>query len=64
MEKKLPQILETALQKNAFAKTVFSKLPQSHQQEYIRWIEEAKKESTKESRVAKAIEMLLSKKEK
>jgi len=36
----------------------FEKLSYTHRKEYIRWIDEAKKEETRQRRVAKAIEML------
>lgn len=37
---------------------VFEKLSYSHRREYIRWISEAKREETRERRLAKALEML------
>jgi hypothetical protein len=36
----------------------FEKLSYTHQKEYVRWIEEAKKEETRQRRVAKCVEML------
>ncbi len=36
----------------------FEKLSFTHRKEYVRWIEEAKKEETRQNRVAKAIAML------
>jgi len=36
----------------------FEKLSYSHRKEYVRWITEAKKEETRQARMAKAIEML------
>jgi hypothetical protein len=36
----------------------FEKLSYTHRKEYCRWIAEAKKEETRSSRIAKAIEML------
>jgi hypothetical protein len=36
----------------------FEKLSYTHRKEYCRWITDAKKEETRQSRVAKAIEML------
>ena len=48
------------LKKNKGAKAVFDKLAYTHRKEYVRWIEEAKREETRASRVAKTIEMLLS----
>ena len=37
---------------------IFEKLSYTHRKEYCRWISEARKEETRRSRVAKAIEML------
>jgi hypothetical protein len=37
---------------------VFEKLSYTHRKEYCRWITEAKKEETRQTRVAKAVEML------
>ncbi|MGA9668704.1 MAG: YdeI/OmpD-associated family protein [Terracidiphilus sp.] len=37
---------------------VFEKLSYSHRKEYCRWITEAKKEETRQARIAKSIEML------
>lgn len=36
----------------------FEKLSFTHQKEYCRWVTEAKKEETRQKRLAKAIEML------
>jgi len=36
----------------------FEKLSYTHRKEYVRWIEEAKKEETRQNRMAKAITML------
>jgi hypothetical protein len=37
---------------------VFEKLSYTHRKEYCRWITEAKKEETRQTRIAKAIEMI------
>jgi uncharacterized protein YdeI (YjbR/CyaY-like superfamily) len=37
---------------------VFEKLSYTHRKEYCRWITEAKKEVTRQTRIAKAVEML------
>ncbi|WP_197721949.1 YdeI/OmpD-associated family protein [Capnocytophaga canimorsus] len=42
---------------------MFQKLSPSHKNEYIQWINEAKKQETKERRLEKMIIMLLNKKE-
>jgi len=40
------------------AKAVFEKLSYTHQKEYVAWINEAKKEETRQNRIVKTIEML------
>lgn len=40
------------------AKAVFEKLSYTHQREYVNWISNAKKEETRQNRVAKTIEIL------
>jgi len=37
---------------------VFNKLPPSHKEEYIKWIDEAKKPETRAKRILKMIDML------
>ncbi len=37
----------------------FEKLSYTHRKEYVRWIEEAKKEETRQNRMAKAVAMLM-----
>ena len=44
---------------NPQAKDVFDKMSYTHQKEYIRWIEEAKKPETRENRKIKMIQMIL-----
>jgi hypothetical protein len=58
----VPADLLKELKKDKEAKTVFDKLSYTHQKEYVTWITEAKKEETRQNRIAKMIEML--KKEK
>ena len=43
---------------------MFQKLSPFHKNEYIQWINEAKKQETKEKRLQKMVVMLLNKKEK
>ncbi|WP_255318134.1 YdeI/OmpD-associated family protein [Capnocytophaga stomatis] len=43
------------------AYNVFQKMPLSHRNEYIKWINEAKKQETKERRLEKMVNMLLEK---
>ena len=59
-EVEIPPALLTAFERDAAAKAAFDKLSFTHRKEYARWIAEAKKEETRERRVAKALEMLRS----
>jgi len=52
--------IEVAL-KSAHLFDYFSGLPLSHQREYTKWILEAKRQETKEGRIAKMIAMLQAK---
>ena len=54
----IPKELTKELKKIKDAKSFFDKLSYSHQKEYVIWINEAKKEATRQSRVMKTIEML------
>jgi hypothetical protein len=54
----VPADLQEALQKDAAAQAAFTSLAFSHQKEYVRWIEEAKREETRRGRIAKTIEKL------
>lgn len=58
----IPKDLAKEFKKDKKAKAIFDKLSYTHQKEYVRWIEEARKEETRQTRVAKTIAML--KKEK
>jgi uncharacterized protein YdeI (YjbR/CyaY-like superfamily) len=53
----VPPELLTRLEEEALQE-VFEKLSYTHRKEYCRWINEARKAETRQSRVAKAIEML------
>jgi Bacteriocin-protection, YdeI or OmpD-Associated/Domain of unknown function (DUF1905) len=57
-EVEIPSELLVAFERDAAAKAAFDKLAFTHRKEYARWIAEAKKEETRERRVAKALEML------
>jgi hypothetical protein len=57
-EVELPEALAAALERDDAAKTAFDGLAYTHRKEYARWVAEAKREETRERRVAKAIEML------
>jgi len=54
----IPKDMLKELKKDKAAKAFFEKLSYTHQREYVTWIEEAKKEETRQRRVTKTIEML------
>ena len=54
----IPKDLMRELKKDKEAKAFFDKLSYTHQKEYVRWVEEAKKEETRQNRIVKTIEML------
>ena len=54
----VPKDLAKELKKHKEAKAFFDKLSYTHKREYVMWINEAKKEETRQRRVAKTIEML------
>jgi hypothetical protein len=53
----IPVAFKTLLKKEGLL-TGFEKLSYTHRKEYVRWIEEAKKEETRQNRITKAIAML------
>lgn len=55
----VPDDVQELLNQNEKAKEFYNKMSYTHRKEYIRWIEEAKKEETRERRKIKMIEMLL-----
>lgn len=54
----IPTDLMKEFRKNKDARALFDKLAYTHRREYVRWIEEAKREETRAARVAKTIERL------
>ncbi len=54
----IPKDLMKELKKDKEAKAFFDKLSFTHRKEYVRWIEEAKKEETRQNRIVKTMEML------
>lgn len=54
----IPAELKKAFKVEKEAKAFFDKLSYTHQREYVMWINEAKKEETRQSRITKTIEML------
>jgi hypothetical protein len=54
----VPKDLMKELNKDKEAQAFFDKLSYTHQKEYVSWINEAKKEETRQNRIHKTIEML------
>jgi hypothetical protein len=54
----IPAALKKAFRANKEAKAFFEKLSYTHQKEYVTWIDEAKREETRQDRIAKTVEML------
>ncbi len=54
----IPPALAAGLEEDGEAKAAFEGLSYTHRREYAEWIAEAKREETRERRVAKAVEML------
>ena len=54
----IPKELVKEFKKEKEAKAFFEKLSYTHQKEYVNWINEAKKEETRQNRILKTIEML------
>ena len=57
-EVSVPPALAAALEGDPTAREAFDGLAFTHRREYAEWIESAKREETRERRVAKALEML------
>lgn len=57
-EVEVPRALAHALSKDPQAKERFDQLAYTHRKEFARWVAEAKRDETRDRRVAKAIEML------
>lgn len=56
----VPEALATALAADAAAATAFERMAFTHRKEYARWVAEAKREETRDRRVAQAVEMIRS----
>ena len=54
----IPQDLDKELKRDPEVQAVFAELSYTHQKEYVRWIEEAKREETRQKRIHKTITML------
>jgi len=57
-EVELPEALAGALANDAEARAGFDRLSYTHRKEYARWVEEARREETRQRRVAQALERL------
>ena len=57
-EVEVPPALQQALSSDAVARKAFEQLAYTHRKEYARWVDEAKREETRQRRVEKALEML------
>ena len=57
-EVEVPEALANALAKDSVACAAFERLSYTHRKEYARWIDEAKRDETRQRRVAQALEML------
>jgi hypothetical protein len=57
-EAEIPEALTQALSGDPEAQTAFDRLAFTHRKEYARWIAEAKREETRDRRVARALQML------
>ncbi len=54
----VPGDFQNELNKNQKAKEIFNNFAYTHKKEYVRWIEEAKKQETRKRRLLKAVEMI------
>ena len=57
-EVEVPEALANALAEDSQARAAFERLAYTHRKEYARWIAEAKREETRQRRLAQALEML------
>ena len=57
-EVEVPRALANALAEDSQARVAFDRLAYTHRKEYARWIDEAKRDETRERRLAQALEML------
>ena len=55
----MPRALKKALSDDPAARTAFTELAPVHRREYIQWIEEARTEQTRLTRIAAVIELAL-----
>ena len=57
-EAEVPEALANALAEDSEARAAFDRLAYTRRKEYARWINEAKRDETRQRRVAQALEML------
>jgi Bacteriocin-protection, YdeI or OmpD-Associated/Domain of unknown function (DUF1905) len=57
-EVEVPEALANALAKDSEARAAFDRLAYTYRKEYARWIHDAKRDETRQRRVAQAVEML------
>ena len=55
----VPADLQQALESSPQAQAFFKQLSYTHQREYVLWVNEARRDTTRQSRIAKTIELLL-----
>ncbi|RYY45202.1 MAG: hypothetical protein EOO06_16870 [Chitinophagaceae bacterium] len=60
----LPAYFQAELKRNKKAQVAFESLAPSHKKEYIKWLESAKTDSTREKRLAQALQMIADSKTK
>ena len=58
MTQSLASDIEEALRSNTAALSAFEGLPPSHKREYLKWVDEAKRDETRRRRIAGMIERL------
>jgi Bacteriocin-protection, YdeI or OmpD-Associated/Domain of unknown function (DUF1905) len=54
----LPQALADALARDSMARAGFDQLAYTHRKEYARWISDARRDETRDRRIAQALELL------
>ncbi len=57
-EVEIPRDFARAIRADTAARKIFDAFAPSHRARYVEWIESAKKEETRERRIAKAVEMI------
>jgi uncharacterized protein YdeI (YjbR/CyaY-like superfamily) len=55
----VPEYIEQELRRHAAAWAAFERLAPSHRKDYVRWIDEAKKDETRRKRLADAVPLLI-----